>query len=70
METIYQGLPSNITSALPSQDDLEVIQNDTCPLCYNPYIAGKQICHTPCEHLFHTECLFRWIVTENKKNCP
>ena len=70
MESTHLALPSNITSALPTQQDLEVIQNDTCPLYFSHYQAGKQICYTPCEHLFHTECLFRWIVTEKKNDCP
>lgn len=41
-----------------------------CVICYNPieFSAGEDYMLTPCDHLFHGECLTRW--TEVKLECP
>lgn len=55
-------------------ESLKVLKNDTfeenltqkygnnCTICFEPFIIGKsKISITPCEHIFHMECIKKWI---------
>ena len=51
--------------------DLELGEENPCPICYSefdPECPPTDIMRTPCNHLFHTECLSRWM--EQKMECP
>jgi len=42
-----------------------------CPICYCEFEENaprQSIMVTPCDHVFHTECLLRWM--EQKMECP
>ena len=36
--------------------------DNKCTICFEPFILGKtKISITPCEHIFHMECIKKWI---------
>jgi len=45
--------------------------DDPCAICYgefSPNASRYSVMITPCEHVYHTECLTRWM--EQKLECP
>mmetsp|Transcript_6076 Transcript_6076/g.14535 ORF Transcript_6076/g.14535 Transcript_6076/m.14535 type:complete len:347 (-) Transcript_6076:138-1178(-) len=45
-------------------DDLEVL----CAICLMPLVAGDVAGSLPCKHLFHSDCVARWL--ESGHACP
>ena len=43
-----------------------------CTICFEPFIVGKtKISITPCEHIFHMECIKKWIESNGfNPYCP
>merc|ERR1719198_2952083 len=39
-----------------------------CPVCLEDFDEDRTISRTPCEHVFHTECLRGWL--EVARACP
>lgn len=48
--------------------DLETTEK-TCSICLDDYEPESKLRRIPCEHLFHTKCLDKWL-TENSYKCP
>jgi len=46
---------------------LDIEQYGDCPICYEEY-DPETLIRTPCQHIFHQECLDLW--TENNNTCP
>ena len=52
-----------------SVGDLETGQSPECAICYTSIDASlRDYMITPCDHIFHTGCLARWM--EIKLECP
>ena len=46
---------------------------DNCTICINNFLDNMEIYRTPCEHIFHKDCLNKYLKKINKKNkltCP
>ncbi|ULU13433.1 hypothetical protein L3Y34_016141 [Caenorhabditis briggsae] len=43
-------------------------EDDTCTVCLNNFEAGESIRKLPCNHLFHPECIYKWL--DINKKCP
>ncbi|KAK1315680.1 E3 ubiquitin ligase BIG BROTHER [Acorus calamus] len=43
-------------------------EEEVCPVCLKSLVIGEEIKRTPCGHLFHGECIFRWL--ERSRTCP
>ena len=46
---------------------------DICTICINNFLDNMEIYRTPCEHIFHKDCLNKYLKKINKKNkltCP
>ena len=46
---------------------------DNCTICVNNFINNMEIYRTPCEHIFHKDCLNKYLKKIHKKNkltCP
>ena len=49
-------------------DDLRNLNEDNCPICHEKYEYGKTCKELPCNHIFHSTCIRRWLSTHN--TCP
>ena len=46
-----------------SEDD-----GDCCPVCLNGYAASELVIELPCAHVFHEQCIARWL--QQEPSCP
>ena len=49
-------------------DKLINSKNDNCLICLEDFIENDQVLYLPCSHLFHSLCVLRWLLNNNK--CP
>lgn len=54
------------------QEDFIQKYDNNCTICFEPFIVGKsKISITPCEHIFHMECIKKWIESNGiSPYCP
>lgn len=43
--------------------------NDECSICLDEYLPGVRLRELPCQHVFHSTCICRWLV-ERHAVCP
>jgi len=43
---------------------------EKCPICLDNYDDNKEVCFTPCKHLFHHKCLKEYIYGIKDVKCP
>ncbi|KAL7456623.1 hypothetical protein ACHAWC_010902, partial [Mediolabrus comicus] len=53
----------------PSKKEEEYFRHQSCSICLDEYELGEQIRVLPCQHTFHSECIFPWL-TERSPTCP
>ena len=44
------------------------LTEDKCPICLQKYKSADIIKEFPCKHIFHKNCIFRWLKSSNI--CP
>ena len=44
------------------------LREDKCPICLQKYKGVDIIKEFPCKHIFHKNCIFKWLNKSNK--CP
>ena len=44
------------------------LQEDNCPICLQKYKVADIIKEFPCKHIFHKNCIFKWLKKSNL--CP
>lgn len=54
-------------SLLPCKQ--ESYGHNSCSICLDEYEVGEHIRVLPCQHTFHSECIFPWL-TERSPTCP
>ncbi|XP_075078717.1 E3 ubiquitin protein ligase RIE1-like isoform X2 [Nicotiana tabacum] len=42
--------------------------NENCCICLDDYCDGEELAKTDCGHLYHVDCIKKWI--ERNKSCP
>lgn len=45
-----------------------MLASAVCTICTDNYDAEKAVAAMPCGHVFHDECLAKWL--SNARNCP
>lgn len=38
--------------------------DEICPVCIEDFHIGENVCHLPCKHVFHINCIWKWIQQE------
>ena len=41
-----------------------------CSTCIEAFTPESEVSTTPCNHVFHTNCLTLWLETGVRKSCP
>ena len=51
---------------------LNVNETTACSICLEEFIENKSlVCITPCLHIFHYDCIYNWLFSENSNcQCP
>lgn len=56
------------TETKADDDDSEFDDDHACTICFSPIEDGERVGELACDHVFHAECLKRWLVRRNF--CP
>jgi len=62
------GFHSDIDSDLLMSSEEELNENNSCRICFEPYLDGQYIVCLPCLHKFHKGCIQKWL--QRSKLCP
>ena len=56
---------------LPTKTEKEdpYFDHNTCSICLDDYEPGEHIRVLPCQHTFHSDCIFPWL-TQRSPTCP
>lgn len=57
----------NINNTIILQKDFE---NNECIICLEPMIKKQFVRILNCGHMYHCDCINRWIEKKNEINCP
>lgn len=49
-------------------DHGRLLQDKTCWICLKEFSDGMELAKTACSHVFHGNCVFRWLFRDN--SCP
>ena len=52
----------------PNPSMVENEEREDCPICLSELEEGVQIRQLDCAHIFHADCVDRWLI--QTKNCP
>lgn len=56
---------------MPWLDPSQYDPNDICPICHDNYGTTQAIYKTPCNHIFHNDCLYGYCeIEEGEILCP
>lgn len=52
-------------------DNLQPVSHslDACTICLDEFVAGDKLRCLPCNHVFHAECIAKWLI-ERSATCP
>lgn len=61
---ILRYIPNSIITEEKNKND----NNYKCVICLNEFKIGDKVCTIPCLHIFHIDCLKKWIIMN--RWCP
>ncbi|PON99682.1 43kDa postsynaptic protein [Trema orientale] len=50
------------------EDDEDEDGDEDCVICLEKVLRGSQVIRMPCSHMFHSNCILRWLGTRH--SCP
>ena len=62
-------VPKSALRKIPTKKYQKTDKYDTCPICLNEYEEGVKIRLLPCEHVYHIDCIDKWLL-RNNRFCP
>jgi hypothetical protein len=62
-------VPRSALRKIPTKKYQKTDKYDTCPICLNEYEEGVKIRLLLCEHVYHIECIDKWLL-RNNRFCP
>jgi len=63
------GLCEHLLPTKKDKEDPYHFNQNSCSICLEDYEPGEQIRVLPCQHTFHSSCIFPWL-TERSPTCP
>ena len=67
-DKIKNDLPVPFSIDKNQIDKLIHSNNEKCSICLQEFIVENEVLYLPCSHLFHSICILRWLLKNNK--CP
>ena len=67
-KSIKNDLPMPFSIDKNKLEKLINSNNDKCLICLEDFKENVQVLYLPCSHLFHSICILRWLLNNNK--CP
>lgn len=55
-------------SGMKKQEEKQVAERDTCPVCLTDFEGTDVVRDLPCQHFFHKGCIDKWLATDHF--CP
>ena len=52
------------------ESNAAVLEKEICTICFESFKEDEECRITPCQHKFHYECIFAWLITHRNKCCP
>ncbi|KAG1367773.1 putative E3 ubiquitin-protein ligase RING1 [Cocos nucifera] len=62
---IFSRRSSNVSA---NEEDDEKDEEKRCTVCLETFVPNEQVMMTPCNHMFHNDCLVPWV--KGQGNCP
>jgi len=62
------GNTADGASASAADSDAQGEETELCPVCLSSYELDEMLLRLPCEHLFHEQCIARWL--QQDSSCP
>lgn len=69
MEDVKVVMSEEDFMKLPCKEIEEELAKRECNICIETYMEGDSVIELPCTHMFHKQCIQKWLCTE-KINCP
>ena len=61
---ISKKTKSSLTYRAPRREEV----GTECNICKEPYRSSSKVVSLPCRHVFHYDCIHKWLVSE--RTCP
>lgn len=60
----------NFPIRFPIFEFISELLSENCSICFEQFNDTNILRITPCRHIFHHDCLYEWLVTNDQKRCP
>lgn len=60
----------NFPDRFPLFEFTSELLSENCSICFEQFNDTSVLRITPCHHIFHHDCLYEWLVTNDQKRCP
>lgn len=60
----------NFSARFPAIKIVSELMSESCTICFEQFDDNKTLRITPCGHIFHHNCLYEWVITNDQSRCP